>query len=538
MFLISCSADKTNASLDDISSFLDNEPERAINELQRLRHEINSPAENAKYALLMSMAMDRSGIDYTSDSLTAAALAYYERYGSDDEKLKAYYFHSQVFYNAGNDSLAMRFLVKAEHLAPTIKDHISLGRVYAVCSNIYYSMIDSKKSLEYAKKALEQYELAKDKARIISAEIRMIDCYLIADKPDSAKIYLDKVHDKIEDLDEKTEVDFCENKLLYDRYYRLDSLCSDINKYFRACPHDRIDWKLVANCYIAIGKANEAIVALNNFSCLHPEYKNNVSYYSLRAEAYDSLGEFRQAYLCHKKYSHLSDSISLSIYSQDTKYLKERYDREVFLQNKKLHFLRISLSFSIGVILLISGILYFHKKAKSYKHDSEDISRKYEILLSEKTELENTIADNNNRSRIGQKIIKERIGILNTVISGYLNNNGKDIGVKATNAINKLTKSREDFQESIRDNFNLLYPEFISLLQQKGLNDEEITICCLYCIGLSGKAIKYYTGNSRHYIECLTIREKFGLNEHDTNIGPYLRKLLAELYPNTIGQVS
>lgn len=235
------------------------------------------------------------------------------------------------------------------------------------------------------------------------------------------------------------------------------------------------------------------------------------------------------------KYSHLSDSISLSIYNQDIKYLKERYDKEVLLQNKKLNFLRISLFFSIGVILLIFGILYFHKKARSYKHNSEDISRKYEILLSEKTELENTIAGNNNRSRIGQKIIKERIDILNAVISGYLNNNGKAIGVKATNAINKLTKSREDFQESIRDNFNLLYPEFMSLLQQKGLNDEEIIICCLYCIGLSGKAIKYYTGNSRHYIECLAIREKFGLNEHDTNIGPYLRKLLSDLYPSTIG---
>lgn len=121
-------------------------------------------------------------------------------------------------------------------------------------------------------------------------------------------------------------------------------------------------------------------------------------------------------------------------------------------------------------------------------------------------------------------------GIAVKFLSGYINNNRKDIGIRATNAINKLTESREDFQKSIRNNFDLLYPKFINHLKQIGLSEENITICCLYCIGLSGKVIRYYTNDSRHYINCMEIREKLSLTEHDTNTGPYLRRLLSDLY--------
>ena len=68
-------------------------------------------------------------------------------------------------------------------------------------------------------------------------------------------------------------------------------------------------------------------------------------------------------------------------------------------------------------------------------------------------------------------------GIAVKFLSGYINNNRKDIGIRATNAINKLTESREDFQKSIRNNFDLLYPKFINHLKQIGLSEENITIC-------------------------------------------------------------
>lgn len=47
-------------------------------------------------------------------------------------------------------------------------------------------------------------------------------------------------------------------------------------------------------------------------------------------------------------------------------------------------------------------------------------------------------------------------------------------------------------------------------------------------IGLKGKDIGSYIRKKRHYIYSSEIRKKLGLGEHDTNLGIYLRNLLAE----------
>ena len=73
------------------------------------------------------------------------------------------------------------------------------------------------------------------------------------------------------------------------------------------------------------------------------------------------------------------------------------------------------------------------------------------------------------------------------------------------------------------------HPEFIAFLESKGLSDWETGYCCLYTLGLKGKDVGEYIQKKRHYIISSEIRKKLGLGEHDTNIGIWLRTLLAEL---------
>ena len=56
----------------------------------------------------------------------------------------------------------------------------------------------------------------------------------------------------------------------------------------------------------------------------------------------------------------------------------------------------------------------------------------------------------------------------------------------------------------------------------------EIEHCCLYAIGLNGKMVTNFTNIKRHYHIGSSIRKKLGLNEHDTNISIYIKKLLKE----------
>lgn len=57
----------------------------------------------------------------------------------------------------------------------------------------------------------------------------------------------------------------------------------------------------------------------------------------------------------------------------------------------------------------------------------------------------------------------------------------------------------------------------------------EINYLCLYAIGLRGKEVGNYIQIKRHYIISHEIRKKLGIDEHETNIGLYIRKLMRNL---------
>ncbi len=88
---------------------------------------------------------------------------------------------------------------------------------------------------------------------------------------------------------------------------------------------------------------------------------------------------------------------------------------------------------------------------------------------------------------------------------------------------------REEFLRSTKIVFEESHPKFTAYLHDKGLTDWEIGYCCLYTLGLKGKDIGEYIQKKRHYIISHEIRQKLGLDEHDTNISIYLRDLLLDL---------
>lgn len=63
-------------------------------------------------------------------------------------------------------------------------------------------------------------------------------------------------------------------------------------------------------------------------------------------------------------------------------------------------------------------------------------------------------------------------------------------------------------------------------LEQHGLSIDEINYLCLYAIGLRGKEVGEYIQLKRHYIISHEIRKKLGIDEHETNIGLYIRRQL------------
>lgn len=125
-------------------------------------------------------------------------------------------------------------------------------------------------------------------------------------------------------------------------------------------------------------------------------------------------------------------------------------------------------------------------------------------------------------------VIRQRLAVLDKVIASHISSDDKFYR-SSEEEIDVLMADREEFLRSTKIVFEESHPKFIAYLQDKGLTDWEIGYCCLYTLGLKGKDIGEFIQKKRHYIISHEIRQKLGLDEHDTNISIYLRDLLLDL---------
>lgn len=98
--IVSCNdarKSETYRLLEDVDSYIEARPDSALAVLEGIdKEQLNTREKEAKYALLMSMALDKNYIDLQSDSIIAPAVRYYENHGTPDERLKMYYYSGRI----------------------------------------------------------------------------------------------------------------------------------------------------------------------------------------------------------------------------------------------------------------------------------------------------------------------------------------------------------------------------------------------------------------------------------------------------------
>lgn len=118
-----------------------------------------------------------------------------------------------------------------------------------------------------------------------------------------------------------------------------------------------------------------------------------------------------------------------------------------------------------------------------------------------------------------------RLGLLNHFLTAYITDDSK-LTAKADEEISRLLKDKESFIASTRLAFAGTHPHFLKYLEERGLTNREIELCCLYALGLKGKDIGTYANVSNQYNISSSIRGKLGIDAHSTNLCLYIRRLL------------
>ena len=517
--------------LTDVDSYIESRPDSALAVLEGIdKAELTTKELEAKYALLMSMALDKNYIDLQSDSVIAPAVNYYKYHGTDDERFRTLYYAGRVYQNAGDIEAAMEKFVEAERYISSQIDKSVVARLYKAKMVAYRDVFDHQSALEQAKTAAEYYLAAKDSIRYLNAVNDIAVSYSLLEDKESEDKYLAILSSNMHLLTPMQISKYYGIQLNNSLQGPVENIQNTLKDYLAATPDESmINWICVADAYIALSDYQSALKSLDS----HILYggQKDLTYYWTAATLYEKLGRYKEALSLYKEYLYTSDHATRAAVKSDTKFIEERHKKEIELLDAEHSKERITLISIIAILCAVIIIYLIRKQLRirtAEKKQLEIEKQRYEQLyadaVAERDALTKMVEDANVKDET-KAVIRERLEILNKVIISHITDTSKD-NKRAYEELEALIADKESFIESTRMTIEGNNPEFINVLRSQGLTDDEINICCLYVMGLKGKDIKTYTSQPNHYKQSAGIRHKLGLSENDTNLSIYLRELL------------
>ena len=523
---------ETTAILDKAEQCIEHHPDSSLQMLNTLQlSSLSTHKGRARYALLKSMAMDKNYIDATSDSLTSIALAYYKKHGTPDDKLKAYYYNGRICRNNKDYEGAMANYLNAEKYVKDCKDYVSVGRLYNAKTVIYKEIFNLDMAIKPTEMSGLYYLKGGDTVRYITSLNNMTAIYLTLNKYDSVGVCFSRIEDLEKYMTIRQKNSYYINLINY-KIAKSDSTLSHIVEEYVNCFTDKskISWRVVADAYLKMGKAEMAYLALKNADGFNNAQNSEGVYHYTAYEVYRTLGDYRSALDHLEKYQSMSSSKDLNILRSDTKFLEERY----YAQKKELEHKYYIVILLMGVImfmmLLVISVRYYRDlnnrrmlKLQEMEEQKNVLSNQYEKALSEQRKLRSLLVKQSFNENL-RRTVEERLEILNNFIVSNISGIDMD---KSLQELARYMENNEEFLQSTRKSFELTHPKFISYLTKKKLTEWEIGCCCLYCTGLNGNEIANYLDVKYFYKHSSIIRKKLGIQS--VNIDTFLIDKAKEL---------
>ena len=532
--IVSCNdarKSETYRLLEDVDSYIEARPDSALAVLEGIGVEdLGSREEKAKYARLMSIALDKNYIDRTDFEVLQPAIDYYEDHGTATDKLRTFYYQGRIYQNGGDDEMAMECFVRAVEEGDGAEDCMTMARCLFSQGTLYQALYNWERVIETNIAAAAFFQFGGN----INSQLRSLSRALIGYSQTKDLEAAGKCFNVCEDLLDQASLSnksfyYAAKLSYYFEHYDSKQLEDVLNEYLNCVPAAHWDWQSIAYAYTILGEFENASDALSNY-----RGDKNARYYAITSAIHKDRREFQKAIEAYEKYIHLSDSLDLVIFEQDTKFVEERHNLEVQAYKEREAKNNRTIIILICIIVLFVALIAIYLIRKQLqirtaeKKQLEIEKKRYEQLyadaIAERDALTKMIEDSSVKDET-KTVIRERLEVLHKVIISHITDTSS-ANKKAFQELEALVADRDSFIESTRLTIEGNNPEFIAALKKQGLTDEEINICCLYVIGLKGKDIKAYTSQPRHYNQSADIRHKLGLTENDTNLSIFLREML------------
>ncbi len=567
---ISCDH-KTRAwdTLDTAENLMCSRPDSALAILSTIdKGGLGDDEEKARYALLMSMALDKNYIDTTSFDVLQPAIDYYLHKGSADERLRTLYYQGRIFLNRSDFDMAMQTFLKANDLKNRCKDTLTYANMLVAQSILNFFSYQLEDYVSNNLTAAYLYERLNNDSYRQSSLIKALD--------GSIALGNRQLSDSILSVVDSLSVivpESCEERALVRQTYSIAfepkdiiaSMLDTIPDYALISDASKLN---IANGYLKLKQYKKADSVLMRIDP-NSETGESFRYLQIRPVILEANGKYKEALAAYSTYVDAIDKEDAKIFYQKTKVAQELHELKVnhiysLQQKDKQIWLGLCV---VLVLIIIIGIIYYQlrlgkknriiseQEQSRLQLENENLQKQNSVLELEKynAQLEcekQNLAAENMRLKISQlelesehlkellsaaelskpilDSIQERIGILNGLLAAKISDN-QTYSKPYDKWINQITEDRKSFMDSTRLAFRASHPALMKYLDDHGLTEAELNYVCLYAIGLRGKEIGEYIQLKRHYHTSTDIRKKLGLNEDDTNLGLHIRNLMKKL---------
>ena len=531
--LASCSQHSKHwETLTQVESYIEERPDSALVVLQDINNEeLTNDEEQAKHALLLSMALDKNYIDKTGFEVLQPAIDYYKNNGTTTEQMLTLFYQGQIHRINSQYAQALACFGEAIKIDENSKDIQTIARIYDAQGDVYRVLTKWDETIKSKLCAAEYFSKLNNTDSYVSSLLDVFYTYTQNGDSNSAGRYHNKCNDYLKDISSKTR-----NK--YYCYYlnyliatnKLNVIENTIQEYLSEVPANNLDYLSLAYAYMALGDINKVAEALSKNE-LPADKENILRQYAIVAALNAHMQEGRDMLKSSKEFFIERDSLIYSLYENDIQYMHQKNSAKLQQEREELkkHTKTIIIT-SVILVLLIA--LYLLRKrlqnsrTKNIVLESEKTlyENMYKEVLSERDSLNDMLTNSSIREET-MTIIRKRLEVLNAIVVSHLSDRESD-NKRANEQLQNLIANREVFIKSTRLTLEENYPHFFAYLHDKGLEEFEIDFCCLYAIGMKGKEVKAYTNLNRHYKDSSEVRQKLGLVESDTNLSNFLQKLL------------
>ena len=499
-------------------------PDSALNLLKGIHDPEKLWGESqATYALLMTQAMDKNYMKFSSDSLIALALNYYTiTQTSPIMYAKALFYHGRVMLELDKEEEALKSFLAAKDVYERTKDHKMLALILEEIGMINRRQELFDDALSYFREALDTHIRLKDSLGIISVSQNIARVYLFKSQWDSCSYYYNNA------LEIAVKKNLSEISILHELgiLYRSMQELSEAERYFLAAYEKETDEeKKYMEClslgylYMQMGQTENArkyLMMSANSSKAYTQISAFDCLYFLEKD----IDNFEEAIVYHE----LADSITNAMEELNSRELiaslQKKYENEK-LQNDNLHmkvrYTNFMLWGMIAFLIVVACMCYYYYKNRNNKkkiaeiesqirENEEEIERYQQeiedIQISKDQVLKENLMLEENRTKVGElngKIIL--LTMQNKTLSEHLKELGGELNVGTSSssfihafrlllAIKEGTlrgKLSNEERQKLFSLFDLMYWNYVTRLLERAptLTKHDLEICCFLKFGLT-----------------------------------------------------